>query len=142
VPINGGAPVDILENPGESIPGRIAISPDGKLLAFPYDLESNGPVLNLGIAPISGGPLVKTFYVAGEFKGLRWSPDGRGLQYLLQKNGATNLWEQPVTGGPPRQLTKFTSGGIFDFNWTADGKQLLLARGQVTSDVVLLSNLR
>jgi hypothetical protein len=31
---------------------------------------------------------------------------------------------------------------IFDFNWTADGKQLLLSRGEITSDVVLLTNLR
>jgi len=43
--------------------------------------------------------------------------------------------------GPPDQLTKFTSGQIFGFNWTADEKQLLLSRGEVTSDVVLLGNL-
>ena len=61
---------------------------------------------------------------------------------MWDKNGTTNLWEQPITGGPPHQLTTFTSGRIFDFNWTADGKQLLLARGEVASDVVLLSNLR
>jgi hypothetical protein len=64
------------------------------------------------------------------------------LEYLLDREGATNLWEQPLSGGLPRQLTKFTSGRIFDFNWTGDGKQLLLSRGEVTSDVVLLSNLR
>ena len=52
------------------------------------------------------------------------------------------LWEQPREGGPPHEVTNFTSGQIFDFNWTDDGKQLLLCRGEVTSDVVLLSNLR
>ncbi|HXP43123.1 MAG TPA: hypothetical protein VN833_22920 [Candidatus Acidoferrales bacterium] len=40
------------------------------------------------------------------------------------------------------QVTKSTVGRIFDFNWTYDGQQLLLSRGEVTSDVVLLSNLR
>jgi eukaryotic-like serine/threonine-protein kinase len=142
VPIDGGTPVDIFENPGEAMPGRVAISPDGKLLAFPYDLASTEPTLKIGVIPIGGGPLLRTFDVAGEIQGPRWSPDGRAVQYLIDKNGATNLWEQPMKGGPPHQVTNFTSGQIFDFNWTADGKQLLLCRGEVTSDIVLLSNLR
>jgi Tol biopolymer transport system component len=45
IPIDGGTPVDIVENPGESIPGRVAISPDGQLLAFPYDVAASEPAL-------------------------------------------------------------------------------------------------
>lgn len=142
VPIDGGTPVDIAENPGEAIPGQTAISPDGKLLAFPYDMAVPEPTLRVGVVPIGGGPLTKAINVPNDIGGLRWSPDGRSLQYLWNKNGATNVWEQPLAGGSPRQLTKFTAGQIFGFNWTADGKQLLLSRGEVTSDVVLLSNLR
>jgi Tol biopolymer transport system component len=73
---------------------------------------------------------------------VRWSPAGAALQYLVQQNGATNLWEQPLAGGKPRQLTKFTSGRIFDFNWSSDHRRLLLTRGDVSSDVVLLSSFR
>ena len=73
---------------------------------------------------------------------LHWSPDQKGLQYLLTRNGATNVWEQPLAGGTPHQVTNFTSGRIFDFSWTRDGKQLLLAKGEDTSDVVLISNFR
>jgi eukaryotic-like serine/threonine-protein kinase len=143
VPIDGGAPVDIVENPGEAIPGRAAISPDGKLLAFPYDVALPEPTLKIGVVSTAGGPLTKVLDIPNNIDGLRWSPDGRGLQYLWGKNGgATNLWEQPLAGGPPHQLTKFTAGQIFDFSWTADGKELLLSRGEVSSDVVLLSNLR
>jgi hypothetical protein len=29
---------------------------------------------------------------------------------------------------------------MFDFAWSRDGKQLLLAKGEVASDVVLISN--
>jgi hypothetical protein len=61
---------------------------------------------------------------------------------MLTQNGTTNIWEQPLAGGNPRQITRFTSGQIFDFNWTANGKQLLLTRGEATSDVILLSNLQ
>ena len=142
VPIDGGAPVDIAESPGLAIPGRAAISPDGKLLAFPYDVASPEPTLKIGVVSTAGGPLTKVIDVPNNIEGPRWSPDGRSLQYLWEKNGATNLWEQPLAGGPPHQLTKFTAGKIFDFNWSTDGRQLLLSRGEVTSDVVLLSNLR
>jgi hypothetical protein len=46
---------------------------------------------------------------------LRWSPDGKGLQSLVTRDGITNIWEQPLAGGKPKQLSKFTSGLIFDF---------------------------
>jgi Tol biopolymer transport system component len=73
---------------------------------------------------------------------IRWAPNQKGIQYLLTKDGTTNVWEQPLSGGAPRQITSFTSGLIFNFSWSRDGKQMLLARGGVTSDVVLMSNFR
>ena len=74
--------------------------------------------------------------------GLAWSPDQKGIDYLLTRKGATNVWEQPIAGGPPHPITNFTSGRIFNFSWSRDGKQLLLAKGEDTSDVVLISNFR
>jgi hypothetical protein len=63
------------------------------------------------------------------------------LQYLVTQKGATNIWEQPLAGGKPKLLTKFISGRRFDFNWSSDHRRLL-TRGDVTSDVVLLSKFR
>jgi hypothetical protein len=45
-----------------------------------------------------------------------------------------------VVPTPARQ--HLTSGQIFDFAWSRDGKQLLLAKGEETSDVLLISNFR
>ena len=67
---------------------------------------------------------------------------GKGVQFILILNGAANIWEQPLTGGPRRQITNFTSGHIFDFDWSRDGKQLFLAKGEINSDVILISNFR
>jgi hypothetical protein len=64
------------------------------------------------------------------------------VEYLRTQKGASNVWEQLLAGGAPRQVTNFTSGLIFDFAWTRDGKDLLVARGERTSDVVLISNFR
>jgi Tol biopolymer transport system component len=128
---------------GEGISGRMSVSPDGQFIAYPYNryLGPAAPGWDLAVIPIDGGPTVKTFSAPSGFWGIRWSPQGQGLQYALTQNGTTNIWEQPLSGGEPKQITKFSSGRIFDFNWTADGKQLLVTRGEVTSDVVLFGNL-
>ena len=53
-----------------------------------------------------------------------------------------NVWAQPIGGGPPRQLTDFKSDQTFYFDWSRDGKQLALARGTQTSDVVLITDFK
>ena len=141
LPIEGGTPTEVANSP-KGIGG--VISPDGQWIAYGYQEGSPVPLPKIAVIPAAGGaPL----YVFGRPSGttvgvLRWSPNQKGVQYLLTKNGATNVWEQPLTGGAPRQITNFTSGRIFDFSWTRDGKQLLLAKGETTSDVVLISNFR
>jgi hypothetical protein len=44
--------------------------------------------------------------------------------------------------GALHAVTNFTSGRILDFSWTRNGKQLPLAEGENTSDVVPISNFR
>jgi Tol biopolymer transport system component len=96
--------------------------------------------MKIAIVPAKGGAEKQSFSAPWDASVLRWPPDGKGVQYLTTRWGATNVWEQPLTGGEPRSITNFSSGQIFDFSWTRDGKQLLLAKGEWTSDVVLISN--
>jgi Tol biopolymer transport system component len=100
------------------------------------------PVLKLAVIPAAGGAPVNVFVRPIGTDKLHWSPDQKSIQYLLTRKGATNVWEQPLAGGPPRPVTDFISGHIFDFAWSRDGKQLLLAKGEQTSDVLLISNFR
>jgi len=51
-------------------------------------------------------------------------------------------WEQQLEGGRPKQLTKFADAEIFGFNWSLDRKQLLLTRGRMTRDLVLMTDFR
>jgi DNA-binding winged helix-turn-helix (wHTH) protein/Tol biopolymer transport system component len=142
LPSGGGDPIEIAKSPGYEIKPRLSISPDGKLLAYAYDEALPATGTNLAVIPVTGGAPMQTFKVPSDVSDLRWSPDGQRLLYLLSRSGATNIWEQPVAGGEPQQFTRFTSGRIFDFDWSSDGKQLLLARGDSSSDIVLLSLLR
>ncbi len=56
--------------------------------------------------------------------------------------GVSNLWIQPLDGGPARQITDFKEGVIFSYDWSADGKRIYLSRGSETRDVVLIRDFR
>ncbi|HXZ12137.1 MAG TPA: protein kinase [Candidatus Sulfotelmatobacter sp.] len=141
VSVDGGAPAEISVSQ-QNASASISISPDGKWIAFTYQSSGPVPTLRIAIAPFEGGAAVKDFARPIGSAGLHWAPDQKGVQYLMTRQGATNVWEQPLAGGAPRQVTDFTSGHIFGFAWSRDAKQLFLARGERSSDVVLLSGFR
>jgi len=73
---------------------------------------------------------------------IAWTPDGRGIVFVDSLGGIPNLWSQWLDGGPPKKLTDFKENGLRHFAWSRDGKQLALARGILTSDVVLIRDFR
>jgi Tol biopolymer transport system component len=131
VPIAGGEPVQVIDR----FSGSPAISPDGRLVAsFYWDVEAG----KVAIYPFAGGQPIRSFEI---WTWVRWTPDGRGLAYIDRRN-RLNLTSQPIDGSPSKHLTDFKDGHIFNFAWSRDGKQLALARGTVTNDVVLISNFK
>src|ERR1700737_2296172 len=145
MPLEGGPSVKVADVLEDGMMGSLAISPDGKLLAYPFEEHRPVPKMKLAVISVDGEAPPKVLDAPGRVYGevsLSWSEDGKALQYLLTQNGTTNLWQQPIADGEPKQLTTFTSGEIFRFNWSSDRKQLLLTRGTTASDVVLLTNLR
>jgi len=87
-----GDPIEIARSPGYEILGRLAISPDGRFLAYAYDEALPAIGAKLDVIPVSGGAPLQTLKVPSDVSDLRWSPDGQSLQYLLTRNGATNMW--------------------------------------------------
>lgn len=67
-----------------------------------------------------------------------FSRDGKDVVYVVREKGVDNLWQQPLGGGNPVQLTHFTSEKILDSAYSPDGKKLAVVRGHVESDAVLL----
>jgi len=69
----------------------------------------------------------------------RIAPDGQAVVYSIRgENNEYNLWRQPLDGKPGSQISHFPSEQIFSFDWSPDGKKLLVWRGHSESDVVLL----
>jgi len=139
--MEGGPPTEVAPGMGEGINGWLDVSPNGAMVSYTFD-QYRPVAWKIAVIPETGGDPLRTFDVPGRTTRVRWSPAGTALQYLVTQNGVTNIWEQSLKGGEPKQLTKFTSEQIFDFNWSLDHRSLFLTRGAVTSDVVWLSNLR
>ena len=136
VPVDGGEPQQITDKYSMSP----AISPDGKFIACYYWEETTDSQFGIAIVPVEGGTPIKKFTLPSPV--VRWTPDGKGLTYVDSRGGVSNIWMQPVDGGQPVQLTDFKTDQIFAFDWSRDGRQLVLSRGVVMSDVVLFSDLR
>jgi Tol biopolymer transport system component len=136
VSIEGGQPEQLTDYPSVDP----VISPDGNWIVCYYRLETKAP-WKLGIIPFNGGTPVKSFEVPQGvlFQSLvRWTPDGSALAYIVSRDGVSNIWIQPLDGGATKQITNFKSDHIFWFEWSADGKQLGVSRGAITSDVVMI----
>jgi Tol biopolymer transport system component len=121
----------------------VFLSKDNKLVLYRLG-HPDAPQLRdqlVGV-PVAGGPPVFTFDVPlGTAQNLpHWSPDAHGVDMVLVRGGAANIWRQPVPSGAMKQITNFPGGLIRGFNWSADGKILFLARGSQSSDIILLKS--
>jgi hypothetical protein len=130
VPIDGGEPVPIAVKSSLGL----ALSPDGKWIASTHWEPA---AINTAVYPVEGGEPRKLFNVFADY--LRWTPDGHSLAFVDERNPSAII-DQPVDGGPPRQLAEFKPDQIHSFAWSRDGKQFAVARGTVTHDVILISN--
>jgi Tol biopolymer transport system component len=136
VPIDGGEAARIA---GEAA-GVSAVSPDGKLIAF---FASDKSAWELAVNSFEEGSLIKRFGAGlGSFnnRALKWTPDGKALLYAASSDGVGNIWK--LDGSPPKQVTNFKADGIFHFNVSSDGKNLVCARGGWKHNIVLIKNLR
>jgi Tol biopolymer transport system component len=118
-----------------------SVSPDGKWIACLYYPGQNQP-LSLAMVPFAGGQPTKVFPLPATVTAnlpIHWTPDGRAISFINDVSGVSNIWEQPVEGGPPKPVTHFTSDKIFWFDWSSDGR-LAISRGTDTTDAVLIKN--
>jgi Tol biopolymer transport system component len=130
VPIEGGTPSKLADG------ASVAVSPDSGSIAYTAQVPGGGP--SLMVCSLPGCTLPRAIGSAPFDTAVAWMPDGRGVAYALEGN----VWVQPLGGGAPRQLTRFTENRyIGSFAWSRDGKRLAITRSTVTNDIVLFKGL-
>lgn len=124
----------------------IAPSPDGKLLAFnnikeTRDDDGNSKTSEIGVVYLEEQNKVKIFNfprIGGSFD---WTPDSRAFDYYENTLEGAKLWRRTLDEtAEPKLLLTIPKTTIFNFAWSADGKNLALARGIQERDILLLKN--
>jgi serine/threonine protein kinase/Tol biopolymer transport system component len=140
VSIDGGDPVQ-LTNKDSNSP---VVSPDGRWIACRYWNEQNDAPRRIAVIPFEGGKPIKLFNgpPPGPGQRIRWTSDGHAISYVDTQSKVSNIWSQPIDGGPARRLTDFKDQLIFAHDWSHDGKQLAVARGVMVSTIVLITDSR
>jgi serine/threonine protein kinase len=122
--------------------GYVFYSQDGKYLAAVYGAARFNHRVHISVTEVASGKVVADFEFPLGADSPRFSPDNKSIQFLLTRDGAKNVWAQPFDGRALYRVTNFPTGDAFGFDWSPDGKTLVMSRGAIRSDVVLMTNFR
>ncbi|MEO7659272.1 MAG: hypothetical protein ABIV48_06625, partial [Pyrinomonadaceae bacterium] len=137
LPIGGGEAIQISDR---TVRSKVAVSPDSKWIAFASHDATESGKLKIFVIPLDGGGPTKILDMTAGFipnTDLRWAADDNAITYKASFGPSWNLWNLPLNGEPPRQITHFENEKIFSFAWSPDGR-LALSKGRDSSDVVLI----
>ncbi len=94
------------------------LSPDGSQLAFDW-------VGDIWVVSTSGGTAKSLTHHSGKDTHPKFSPDGREIAFVSDRDGTTQVYVMPADGGTPTRLTYHTAGYGLE-GWTPDGKKLIV----------------
>lgn len=104
---------------------NIAISPDGKTIAF----DLLGDIYTM---PVSGGEAKRLTPDIGWQMQPAFSPDGQYIAYTSDEGGGDNIWIMRADGSEPRAVTNETFRLLNSPAWSPDG-EFIVARKHFTA---------
>jgi dipeptidyl aminopeptidase/acylaminoacyl peptidase len=104
--------------------GGFSVSPDGSQIAFAVstpDVDANTSRSAIWMIPAAGGQARRM--TSGEKRDgePRFSPDGRRLAFLSNRDGGFQIWTMDLSGGDPSRATSFPTE-VGGYTWAPDGR--------------------
>ncbi len=107
--------------------GELALSPDGKLVAYTVgtpDLDKNSQSKQIYAVPVAGGAPRLLTHDGSDNERPRWSPDSKQIYFVSTRGGSSQIWAMEADGSNPRQVTKLATeaSGVLV---SPDGKKIV-----------------
>lgn len=112
--------------------GSPAVSPDGEWVAYTVsqiDTKDDKPVTHVWMVKWDGSADLQLTYDKEGASEPRFSPDGKYISFLSSRPGpakGSQIWVMDRRGGEAQQLTAISDQDIEHYDWSPDGKKLLL----------------
>ncbi|MEO8140063.1 MAG: amidohydrolase, partial [Gemmatimonadota bacterium] len=97
------------------------VSPDGQTIAF----ELSGDIYTL---PIAGGRATPITHGRAFDSQPRWSPDGKRIVFLSDRDGGENVWTMDPDGSKTTAVSKADNNLYASPEWTPDGQYIVVSR--------------
>src|SRR5205823_2166783 len=97
------------------------VSPDGKTIVF----ELLGDIYTL---PIEGGQAKLVDGGMAFDSQPKFSPDGKWIAFLSDREGTENIWIMKADGSEPKQVSKDPNSEFASPSWSPDGKYIFVSK--------------
>ena len=105
---------------------NLSVSQDGKTIAF----DMLGDIYTISIDGGEGVPLVHGFDWNMQPS---YSPDGKTIAFISDRDGTSNLWLMDSDGHNPRQISNEKTALIHTPSWSPDGDYIAVTKGFMSS---------
>jgi len=105
---------------------EVQISPDGTRVLYVMstpNIERNEHDSDIWMVAADGGEPIRLTASPKRDMAPRWSPDGRSVAFLSDREGAPNIYVLNLAGGEPEKLSS-ADAGVQQFAWAPDGKRI------------------
>ena len=120
--------------------GEVALSADGHLVAYTRRTTAGTADRSaVWLVPYGGGRPRQLTAGTREDRSPRFSPDGRTLAFLSDRDGERHLYVIDVDGGESTPVTAAATlpRGVLEFDWHPDGRRLVVLAEDARSEQVV-----